>query len=81
VQRPGFDPEVRQDVRRMHRWRNELAPHLRSLAGSIARHIPHHSTKRWGSRRIHREPNAVSRTLSGSNTFPKTAIPVLGTDG
>ncbi len=36
VQRPGFDPEVRRDVRRMHRWRNELA-HLRPLPASAAR--------------------------------------------
>ena len=36
VQRPGFDPEVRRDVRRMHRWRNELA-HLRPLSANDAR--------------------------------------------
>ena len=36
VQRPGFDPEVRRDVRRMNRWRNELA-HLRPLSANDAR--------------------------------------------
>ena len=36
VQRPGFDPEVRRDVRRMHGWRNELA-HLRPLSANDAR--------------------------------------------
>lgn len=36
VQRPGFDPEVRRDVRQMHRWRNELA-HLRPLPANAAR--------------------------------------------
>ena len=36
VQRPGFDPEVRRDVRQMHRWRNELA-HLRPLSANAAR--------------------------------------------
>ena len=36
VQRPGFDPEVRRNVRQMHRWRNELA-HLRPLSANAAR--------------------------------------------
>ncbi len=36
VQRPGFDTEVRRDVRRMSRWRNELA-HLRPLPTNAAR--------------------------------------------
>ncbi len=36
VQRPGFDPEVRRDVRQMNRWRNELA-HLRPLSANAAR--------------------------------------------
>ena len=36
VQRPGFDHEVRRDVRRMNRWRNELA-HLRPLSANDAR--------------------------------------------
>ena len=36
VQRPGFDPDVRRDVRQMNRWRNELA-HLRPLPANAAR--------------------------------------------
>lgn len=36
VQRPGFDPGVRRDVRQMNRWRNELA-HLRPLSADAAR--------------------------------------------
>ena len=36
VQRSGFDPDVRRDVRRMNRWRNELA-HLRPLSANAAR--------------------------------------------
>ena len=36
VQRPGFDPEVRRNVRQMNRWRNELA-HLRPLSANDAR--------------------------------------------
>lgn len=36
VQRPGFDPEVRRNVRQMNRWRNELA-HLRPLSANAAR--------------------------------------------
>ena len=36
VQRPGFDPEVRREVRQMNRWRNELA-HLRPLSANTAR--------------------------------------------
>ena len=36
VQRPGFDPEVRRDVRQISRWRNELA-HLRPLSANAAR--------------------------------------------
>ena len=36
VQRPGFDPEVRRDVRKMNRWRNELA-HLKPLSANAAR--------------------------------------------
>ena len=35
VQRPGFGVEVRRDVRRMNRWRNELA-HLRPLSANDA---------------------------------------------
>lgn len=36
VQHPGFEPDVRRDVRRMNRWRNELA-HLRPLSANDAR--------------------------------------------
>ncbi len=36
VQRPGFDPEVRRNVRQMNRWRNELA-HLRPLPADAVR--------------------------------------------
>ena len=36
VQHPGFEPEVRRDVRRMNRWRNELA-HPRPLSANDAR--------------------------------------------
>ena len=36
VQRPGFDPEVRREVRRLNGWRNELA-HLRPLSANAAR--------------------------------------------
>ena len=38
IQRPGFDPEVRRDVRQMNRWRNELA-HLRPLSANDARRL------------------------------------------
>ena len=38
VQRPGFDPQVRRDVRQMNRWRNELA-HLRPLSANTARSL------------------------------------------
>ena len=38
VQRPGFDPEVRRDVRQMSRWRNELA-HEKPLSANAARRL------------------------------------------